>query len=78
MLTWMAWTWPTALVFVGIFSAMAVLIILEVKYPGGQERRVSWGCPQHAGTGCLSRCWEAPIYFWLGLGSSARHYGGHF
>tara|TARA_E500000075_G_C6899913_1_gene273875 strand:- start:527 stop:658 length:132 start_codon:yes stop_codon:yes gene_type:complete len=43
MLTWMAWTWPTALVFVGTFSAMAVLIILEVKYPGGQERRVSWG-----------------------------------
>ncbi len=39
MLTWMAWTIPTALVFVGIFSAMAVLIVLEIKFPGGQERK---------------------------------------
>ena len=33
MLSWMAWTLPTALVFVGIFSAMAVLIMVEIKYP---------------------------------------------
>ena len=39
MLSWMAWTLPTALVFVGIFSAMAVLIMVEIKYPGGQERK---------------------------------------
>ena len=39
MLSWMAWTLPTALVFVGIFSAMAVLIAIEIKYPGGQERK---------------------------------------
>ena len=39
MLTSMAWTWPTAFVFIGIFSAMAILIMLEVRYPGGQERR---------------------------------------
>ena len=38
MLTWMAWTWPTALVFIGIFSAITVLVALELKYPGGQER----------------------------------------
>ena len=38
MLSWMAWTLPTALVFIGIFSAMAVLVVLELKYPGGQER----------------------------------------
>lgn len=38
MLSWMAWTLPTALVFVGIFSAMAVLTVLEIKYPGGDER----------------------------------------
>lgn len=43
MLTWMAWTWPTAFVFIGIFSAMAVLIFLELKYPGGQERRGALG-----------------------------------
>ena len=35
----MAWTWPTAFVFIGIFSAMAILIMLEILYLGGQERR---------------------------------------
>ncbi len=39
MLTWMAWTWPTALVFAGIFSAMAVLTVLELRHPGGASRR---------------------------------------
>jgi predicted small integral membrane protein len=39
MLGWMAWTWPTALVFVGIFSAMAVLTVLEIRNPGGDERK---------------------------------------
>ena len=39
MLSWMAWTWPTALVFVGIFSAIAVLIVIEIRSPGGAERR---------------------------------------
>ncbi len=39
MLGWMAWTWPTALVFIGIFSAMAVLTVLEIRNPGGDERK---------------------------------------
>ena len=39
MLGWMAWTWPTAFVFIGIFSAMAVLTVLEIRRPGGDERR---------------------------------------
>lgn len=43
MLSWMAWTWPTALVFIGIFSAMAVLTVLEIRYPGGAERRGVFG-----------------------------------
>ena len=43
MLSWMAWTWPTALVFVGIFSAMGVLTILEIRHPGGAERRGAFG-----------------------------------
>lgn len=38
-LAWMAWTWPTALVFIGIFSAMGVLTWLEIKHPGGDERK---------------------------------------
>ncbi len=39
MLGWMAWTWPTAFVFIGIFSAMAILTILEIRHPGGAQRR---------------------------------------
>jgi predicted small integral membrane protein len=35
----MAWTWPTAAVFIFIFSAMGVLTVIEIKYPGGDERR---------------------------------------
>lgn len=43
MLEWMAWTWPTALVFVGIFSAMGILTILEIRHPGGDERKGALG-----------------------------------
>jgi predicted small integral membrane protein len=34
----MAWTWPTALVFVGIFAAMGILTLIEIRRPGGAER----------------------------------------
>lgn len=40
---WMAWTWPTALVFIGIFSAMAILTVAEIRYPGGAERKGALG-----------------------------------
>jgi len=43
MLGWMAWTWPTAFVFIGIFSAMAVLTVLEIRAPGGAERKGVFG-----------------------------------
>lgn len=43
MLSWMAWTVPTALIFVGIFSAMAVLTVLEIRHPGGAERKGAFG-----------------------------------
>ena len=36
---WMAWTPATLAVFVGIFAAMAVLTVLEIRHPGGDERR---------------------------------------
>jgi predicted small integral membrane protein len=35
---WMAWTPATFLVFVGIFGAMAVLTIWEIRRPGGDPR----------------------------------------
>ena len=36
---WMAWTPATLMVFVGIFSAMGLLTVLEIRRPGGDERR---------------------------------------
>jgi predicted small integral membrane protein len=36
---WMAWTPATFAVFCGIFAAMAVLIFLEIRQPGGDERK---------------------------------------
>lgn len=36
---WMAWTPATLAVFVGIFAAMGVLTVLEIRNPGGDERK---------------------------------------
>ena len=36
---WMAWTPATLAVFVFIFSAMGILTVLEIRRPGGDERR---------------------------------------
>jgi predicted small integral membrane protein len=35
---WMAWTPATLALFVGIFSAMGVLTVLEIRRPGGNAR----------------------------------------
>ncbi|WP_366557832.1 DUF2160 domain-containing protein [Albidovulum sp.] len=35
----MAWTPATLAVFVGIFAAMGVLTVLEIRNPGGDERK---------------------------------------
>jgi len=38
-LSWMAWTWPTALFFICIFLALAGMGIWEYYRPGGAPRR---------------------------------------
>jgi predicted small integral membrane protein len=38
MLDWMAWTIPTALVFVFVFGCIGLLAFLEVRTPGGDPR----------------------------------------
>ena len=69
MLGWMAWTWPTALVFVGIFSAIAVLIVIEIRSPGGAERRGILGLTTTRGDRLfISFLGSAYIFLaWLGL-----------
>ena len=41
--TWMAWTAATAAIFVFIFGFMAVLTVIEIRYPGGAERKGVFG-----------------------------------
>ncbi|WP_246329652.1 DUF2160 family membrane protein, partial [Chthonobacter rhizosphaerae] len=36
--SWMAWTWPTALFFIAIFSMIAAMGVWEYASPGGHPR----------------------------------------
>ena len=69
MLSWMAWTWPTALVFIGTFSAMAVLTVLEIRHPGGDERKGVLGLVTTRGDRLFISLLGSVYIFlaWLGL-----------
>ena len=42
-LSWMAWTWPTALFFIFIFASIAVMGVWEYYSPGSAPRRGVFG-----------------------------------
>lgn len=67
--TWMAWTGATMAVFVGIFTAIGVLVALEIRYPGGDERRGALGLVTTRGDRLfISLLGTAWIFLaWLGL-----------
>ncbi|MEO0484469.1 MAG: DUF2160 domain-containing protein [Pseudomonadota bacterium] len=69
MLSWMAWTLPTALIFVGLFTAMGVLTVLEIKRPGGDERRGILGLTTTRGDRLFLTCLGTSYIFlaWLGF-----------
>ncbi|MBO9467097.1 DUF2160 domain-containing protein [Tropicibacter sp. R15_0] len=69
MLSWMAWTWPTGLVFIGIFSAIFVLIALEIRHPGGDERKGVLGLTTTRGDRLFISLLGTSYIFlaWLGL-----------
>ncbi len=69
MLSWMAWTWPTALVFIGIFSAIGVLILLEIRTPGGDARKGILGLTTTRGDRLFISLLGTSYIFlaWLGL-----------
>jgi len=62
--TWMAWTGATAALFVGIFSAMFILTIIEIRRPGGAWHRIHFsgmvGAYGHAIVGASG------LKYWLG------------
>nr|WP_299938947.1 DUF2160 domain-containing protein [uncultured Pelagimonas sp.] len=65
----MAWTWPTALVFIGIFSAIGVLTFLEIRQPGGDERKGVLGLTTTRGDRLFIALLGTSYIFlaWLGL-----------
>ena len=66
---WMAWTPATFLVFCGIFSAMAILTVLEIRRPGGDERRGILGLTTTRGDRLFISLLGTSYIFlaWLGL-----------
>ena len=38
-LSWMAWTWQTTVFFVAIAVMLAIMVVWELKRPGGAARR---------------------------------------
>ena len=69
MLSWMAWTWPTALVFIGIFTAMGIITVLEIRRPGGDERAGILGLTTTRGDRLFISLLGSVYIFlaWLGL-----------
>lgn len=69
MLSWMAWTWPTGLFFIGLFTAMAIITVIEIKRPGTSERKGALGLTTTRGDRLfLSLLGAAYIFLaWLGL-----------
>lgn len=69
MLTWMAWTWPTAIFFIGLFTAMAIITIIEIRKPGTSERNGVLGLTTTRGDRLfLSLLGSAYIFLaWLGF-----------
>ncbi|MBL4645918.1 MAG: hypothetical protein COA52_07820 [Hyphomicrobiales bacterium] len=69
MLSWMAWTWPTALVFIFIFSCIGVMGFLEWRNPGGAPRDGILGL--HTTRGDRLFIWLLGsvyiLFAWLGL-----------
>jgi predicted small integral membrane protein len=66
---WMAWTPATFALFCGIFGAMAIITILEIRRPGGDERRGILGLTTTRGDRLfISLLGTAYIFLaWLGI-----------
>jgi predicted small integral membrane protein len=66
---WMAWTNATAAFFAFIFGLIAVLAIIEARYPGGAERRGIFGLVTTRGDRLFIGLLGSAYIFlaWLGL-----------
>lgn len=71
-LSWMAWTWPTALFFVFIFGCIAAMGVWEYFVPGGSPRRGIFGLDTTRGDRLFITLLGAAYIFlgWLGIMST--------
>ncbi len=73
MLSWMAWTWPTALFFIGIFASIGAMGVWEYYSPGGGPRHGIFGLDTTRGDrlfmSILGGCFI--MLGWLGLVGTA-------
>ncbi|MEM7544507.1 MAG: DUF2160 domain-containing protein [Pseudomonadota bacterium] len=69
MLGWMAWTWPTGLFFIALFTAMGIITYIEIRYPGTSEHKGVLGLTTTRGDRLfLGLLGSAYIFLaWLGL-----------
>jgi len=68
-LGWMAWTWPTALFFLFVIGAIALMGLMEWRAPGGARRRGVLGLETTRGDRLFISLLGAVYIFlaWLGL-----------
>jgi predicted small integral membrane protein len=66
---WMAWTPATLAFFVALFAAMGLLTLLEIRRPGGDERRGILGLTTTRGDRLFIALLGSSYIFmaWLGL-----------
>lgn len=68
-LSWMAWTWQTAVFFGFVFASIAAMGLIERRYPGGGPRRGILGLDTTRGDRLfISYLGSAFIFLgWLGV-----------
>lgn len=59
-LSWMAWTWQTALFFCVVVLSIVIMVVWEIKSPGGNPRRGVLGLDTTRG--------DRLFISWLGAG----------
>lgn len=69
LLSWMAWTWPTVLFFVFVFTAIAAMGVWEYYVPGGSPRRGVFNLDTTRGDRLFITLLGSAFIFlgWLGL-----------
>ncbi len=69
LLSWMAWTWPTAFFFIFVFGCIAGMGVWEYYVPGGSPRHGIFGLNTTRGDRLFITLLGSAFIFlaWLGL-----------